>query len=442
MVGDIIIDGVSIDSVGVKTKGNSSFNNPSQKKSFKIDLNQFVSGKEFDGIKKFNLNNGFKDPTFLREKISYDCMRETGIPAPRCGFANVYLNNQYWGVYTVVEEVNKKFLTQRFSENDSNLYKGDPHGDLKWKGANPADYYPHYTLETNENTSNDWRGLVHFIDKINFTPAQNFYDSLEKVMDTQTFLKNWAMTNLFVNLDSYIGSGHNYYIYHAENDNKMHWIAWDFNEAFGNFKMNLTSQQLLNYSLFSVGNPGSRPLIEKMAANTLYRQQLADITCNLLHTYFTQDYLFPKIDSLANAIRPHVYLDTKKTYSNAHFDTNLTQDITVGMPILGLKPFIQARISFIENELLPYGCFGVSIIDKEKNLLSLYPNPVQDNLHVNLSNHTTGYTVEVSDMCGNLLLTHENIDEIPVQTLATGFYICKVIATQTGETLVQKFWKN
>ncbi|MBK7910819.1 MAG: hypothetical protein IPJ96_10720 [Bacteroidetes bacterium] len=28
---------------------------------------EFVSGQEYDGIRKFNLNNGFKDPSFLRE---------------------------------------------------------------------------------------------------------------------------------------------------------------------------------------------------------------------------------------------------------------------------------------------------------------------------------------------------------------------------------------
>lgn len=58
-------------------KGNSSFNNPSTKKPFKVDLNEYVSGQDYDGIKKFNLNNGFKDPTMLSEKLTLDFFERT-----------------------------------------------------------------------------------------------------------------------------------------------------------------------------------------------------------------------------------------------------------------------------------------------------------------------------------------------------------------------------
>ena len=62
----------TFDSVGVRLKGNSSYGHPGDKKSFKIDFNKYISGQNYDGIKKLNFSNGFKDPTFMREKIFFD----------------------------------------------------------------------------------------------------------------------------------------------------------------------------------------------------------------------------------------------------------------------------------------------------------------------------------------------------------------------------------
>ena len=59
----------AFDSVGVRLKGNSNYGHPGDKKSFKIDFNKFISGQNYDGIKKLNFSNGFKDPTFLRFQI-------------------------------------------------------------------------------------------------------------------------------------------------------------------------------------------------------------------------------------------------------------------------------------------------------------------------------------------------------------------------------------
>ena len=76
-------------------------------------------------------------------------------------------------------------------------------------------------------------------------------------------------------MDSYIGSGHNYFLYHKAFDGKFEFIPWDVNESFGSFSNGLSPTQIKNLSLFYTGNAGSRPLIEKMAANATYKTALA-----------------------------------------------------------------------------------------------------------------------------------------------------------------------
>ncbi|HYG52894.1 MAG TPA: CotH kinase family protein, partial [Flavobacteriales bacterium] len=133
--GTVEVDGIVYTNCGIKWKGNSSYTFPGNKKSFKIDFNEFISGQDHDGLKKLNLNNGFKDPSFLREKLMLDFLIEHNLPAPRCAYVEVYINDTLWGLYTGVEEVDKDFLERWFGEKKGNLFKGDPTGDLKWLGS-------------------------------------------------------------------------------------------------------------------------------------------------------------------------------------------------------------------------------------------------------------------------------------------------------------------
>lgn len=435
--GNVTIDGVLFSDVGIKLKGNSSYNNPSDKKSFKVDMNEYVTGQDIDGLKKFNLNNGFKDPTFLREKIACDFYNEHGLHAPRCAFSRVYLNGTYWGLYTFVEEVDtKQFLNTHFDNRQGNMFKGDPSGDLKWLGSAASSYYAKYELHTNE-TVNDWSDLVDFINKIN-NSGTYFTDSLEKVLNTGTFIEQWAALNLFSNLDSYIGSGHNYFIYHDTLSDKFEWVVWDVNESFGNFTMGMTATQMKNLSLFFISNPSSnRPLVQKMLANTNYKTTLANTVCQWIQYDFSNGGLDWKIDSLANAIRAAVYADTKKFYTNQNFEDNLTSDITLvpappgGGTMLGLKSFITARRNALATELAAYTCVvGINENSKTRDHITIYPNPAINILKINYFKQNMALPLEysIADCLGKIILsgTTEANKDIDVSKLETGMYFLMV----------------
>ena len=109
------LDGVAFEQIAVRTKGNSSLhsvaNNPnSERFSWKIDTNRYVDGQKICGLKKFNLNNGFKDPTLMREHIGYWLSTEIGLPSPRTAYADLTINGQHLGLYTLVEHVDSEFI--------------------------------------------------------------------------------------------------------------------------------------------------------------------------------------------------------------------------------------------------------------------------------------------------------------------------------------------
>jgi len=427
MLGDVEIDGTYIDSVGIQFKGNSSFNAPGIKKPWKIDFNEYVSGQKYDGLKTINLNNAMKDPSFMREKLFDDFCRTVGIEGPRATYANVYVNNTLWGFYTLVEQVNKTLLNTQIGNNDGNLFKGDANGTLQWYGTSQSSYYGKYELKTNE-TVNDWTDLVHLIDEINNTPSANFYDSLEIVLNTTAWIEGWAANIIFVNLDSYNGTGHNYYIYHDTITDKFHFIIWDANEAFGNFNMGMTIPQLESLSMSYIPNPiNSRPLTDKMIQNTTYMNTYANTVCNYVANYFSNASLDPKIDSLYTIIKPYVYADPNKPYSNQQFEDNITMNVMGN--IAGLKSFIANRRTSLISQLTAYGC-NMGVNESAVYGLQFTVNPNPNNGVFTIEGEKFPVQIEVYNSLGQI--SHKQTVNSKLETVnlneTSGIYFYRILS--------------
>lgn len=432
---DILFNNEMYHQVGIKAKGNSSFNGPSEKKSFKLDFNRFVSGQDIHGLKKLNFNNSFKDPSFMREKLANDFLIEHDLPAPRTTYCNVYFNNQLWGLYLIVEEIDDEFCTRWFGNNDENLFKGDPHGDLRWKGNSTQSLYEtDYELENN-STSNNWSDLIGLIDIINNQTGAGFNTSLDSAFNTYRFIRHWAVMNLFSSLDSYIGSGHNYYIYHDSIKNRFEWIAWDNNETFGGFKMNLSTTQLKNLDIYYFSQPAtSRPLVNNLMQNSIYKAAYNLAICELKQD-FTNAKLDARIDSLRSVIQQSVYNDPKKFYSNSKFDSSFNYDVSLsgpgGMTVFGLKSFINQRQTAITNQLASYNipCYGLGNSTIDIATFSIYPNPAFDWLYID--SPLPFEQIELFDLSGRCIeirnySTNTRNSQIPLGALSPGIYFLRI----------------
>jgi len=109
----LMIDGTQLDSLGIRYKGFNSWWH-STKKPIKIDINRYKSEQAFDGLKKFNLHNGSGDPSFIRENLDYKLLRLMGIKAPRTSYAKVFMDEEYLGLYRIVEQIDNTFLENNF----------------------------------------------------------------------------------------------------------------------------------------------------------------------------------------------------------------------------------------------------------------------------------------------------------------------------------------
>jgi len=232
LLAKVRIDGELIDSVGVRFKGFTSYSSGRKKNPLKIDFNEFVAGQRYDGLRKLNLNNGTGDPAMQRDNVCYELMRSTGVHAPRTGYARVYLNDEYWGLYQLIEQIDKEFIQNNFKNNQGNLFKNKAWSHLEYLGDSKSDYEDTFQLKTNKE-EDDWSGFINFLDVLNNAPDEDFASEIEKIFNVDLFLKTLAGDVATDNWDSYLQHGRNYYMYEDTETGIFNWIPWDYNFALG-----------------------------------------------------------------------------------------------------------------------------------------------------------------------------------------------------------------
>lgn len=272
--GDLIVDGVVYQDIGLRVKGASSSSFPGVKKPFNLEMDAFVAGQNLYGSTTLNLNNGALDPTLTRETISYRIFRDY-LPSPQAAYCRVHLNGTYWGCYILVEQPNKAMLRRWFRDEDGGRYKGDrPSGaavgtsPLTWLGTSVSNYQSRYEIKTPTHP-NAWTDLIGMIDRLNNAPTSTFKAEIEQLVDVDRAIWYFVMMNLVVNSDDYVGAGHNYYMYFDPDDGRMSLVPWDLNEAFGTHG---PSNNPWQYSPTNNFSATSRPLARRLMAVPEWRE--------------------------------------------------------------------------------------------------------------------------------------------------------------------------
>ena len=182
MAQKVIINGIAFDSVGVKYKGNSTYRATQIKNPFHIELDTYKD-QDYQGYTDIKLSNSAKDPSFLREVLSYDILRKY-MPASLCNYANVYVNGIHLGLYPNAESVTKKFVSKHFNSSKNAFFKCNPIAgagpgtsakpNLVYLGKDSSVYYPAYEMKSD----NGWNELISLCDILNNRPHE-----IEKILN-------------------------------------------------------------------------------------------------------------------------------------------------------------------------------------------------------------------------------------------------------------------
>ncbi len=391
---DFWFDDELVPDVGIRTKGNASLQDTvvwkSERFPLAIDFNLFNQARSFHGMKKVHFNNGWSDPTLIRDVISYEIFAKMGVPAPRASIVDLYVNDHHLGVYTMAEAVDASFLSRYFTDTTGNLYKpevssarldwteknayqtfsmfgmfptqpveenpalqlnigggplidilkalGDEDTAANFQSGNetqgvaqssiviPRNFIEGVGLKTNQENP-DYTGLFKLLDVLNNAPDDTFPQEIEKVLDVDEALRFLAVSAGIVHLDNYIGIGHNTYLY--EVNGKFTIIPWDLNMTFGTFNGGIRKDGIINYYIDEpTAGPMNRfPLVDRLLSYPPYLERYHGYLQELLDGPFSLDVVLPRIDQLVAMVRPYAQVDTEMFYTYEDWERCINEDL-------------------------------------------------------------------------------------------------------------------
>jgi spore coat protein H len=328
---DVQWGGVRVRNVGVRSRGLGS--RSQTKPALMIDANRYVSGQEFAGFKSVVLDNLIQDPSFVHERLAMAFFRKMGLAAPRVSFARVFINDEYQGVYGLIESVNGSFLNRTFGDRDGYLFERKFAGayfaqDLGTPEAYRAVFPPRTReLEPDALLYAPIRDLFHEVNQ----PVDGVWrERVERYIDLEQFVTYVAVETFLSEADGVLGFAGmaNFYLYRPEGSERHRLIPWDKDRSFSSI-----DSQVLQHA-------EENDLFKRVLQVPELRAVYLDAVDRCAAAASDGDWLAREITAAADLVRAAAYEDPWKPYANETFDD----------AIAFLREFARLRPAFVRED--------------------------------------------------------------------------------------------
>lgn len=333
MPADIVIDGTRVRNVAVRVRGTAS-RNPT-KMGLRVDFNFYTPGQRFRGLESIVLDNLYQDPSNIREMLAMNVFRRMGEPAPREAFCRMAINNQYQGLYGLVEEIVPDFAAGVTGEADGYLF--EYHNSFLYRGEDLGPGFDLYKmlfeprsheLETDEQLYGPIRDLFH---DMNEPDDAVWLERVTPRLDLPQFMRSVGIEAALAEKDGVLGffGMNNFYLYRPAVTGQQRIFVWDRDFAMSFLDLSVV-RGLADYPIFG-----------RAFANAELRTAYLDAAENVARMIADNDWLASEIDRLAALIDTATREDTRKPFTNEFFD----QEIAF------LREFARFRPAFLMDEI-------------------------------------------------------------------------------------------
>lgn len=227
------IDGERLDDVGVRLRGGfGSFQPFRAKPKWELDFNEFVGDQRFVGLKSLSLNNADQDPSYLRDAAGFAVYAAAGLPAPRTGFAQLFVNGEDRGLYSVVETADDEWLESAFGDDAGRLYDGT------YASVGQSVKFVDFGLGHDELFDLEEGDPVRYADIMAVSQAVlaseaagRVSEELAALVDLDAVHRLWAVEQWLGNSDAYTTFRNNYRVYFPP-DGPAILTPWDMDGTF------------------------------------------------------------------------------------------------------------------------------------------------------------------------------------------------------------------
>lgn len=357
----VTVDGETYYHVGLRTKGNvtliQSIVRDWDRYSLVVDFGAFDGSQRYYGLDELVLNNNICDSSFMRDYLCYDMMRSMGVPAPLISFTAVYLNGEYLGLYTAIENMAESFCVRNFGYDYGNLYKPE-HMNIadmltgeeqnctlnlsalsgkdgsvdaaEFMGVTDTTVGLIYQGEALSYYTDIWDNSVFTVgesDKYRMVDAIRTFNEggdISSVLDTDMLLRYFAVNSFVINDDCYNSyAGHNYGLY--EKDGVLMMLPWDYDHSLGCMGAASGSSswtELLNLPIDQplIGTTlEQRPLLNCLLSDPEYRAQYYALMDELLTEYVESGHLRATVGEITNLILPYIQKESQAGITEERF---------------------------------------------------------------------------------------------------------------------------
>jgi spore coat protein H len=302
-----------------------------RKKSYHIS---FYKPKMYRQAQELHLNAEFKDPSLLRNKLSFDFFEEIGCLSPKSSFVFLKINGKNEGLYLELESVDEYFLTNRQLPKGAIFYAVD--GDANFSLMSDLDKKVKASLnlgyEQKYGSEQDEVYLQEMILSINTIPKEQFETEIVKYIHVDKYLRWLAGVVFTQNFDGFV---HNYALYRNGESGLFEVIPWDYDATWGRDVDGETMRE--DYLRVQGFNTLTARILDIKTFRRHYKNLLEDI----LNSKFTVDYLKPKIQELHDLIRPYMQKDPYEKDNLEVFDQEPAY----------ICAYIEARGNYIRSQL-------------------------------------------------------------------------------------------
>jgi spore coat protein H len=309
---DLQFENVTLKDVAVRYKGNGTFveSRNSLKHSFKIELNKFVKGQKLAEVVTLNLHNCVTDASYMNEVLSHRLFHDAGIPAPRTAYARVYVtvpgkhDHQYFGLYSLVENVDAHFAADRFATRKGEIFKPVTHelfGDL---GDDWKNYVQTYDAKTSVSLA-DARRMIDLCKFATYADDAQFAAGIGDYIDLDNFASFMAISVYLSDLDGILGPGQNFYLYLHPKTHKLLFIPWDQDHSFGTFAMVASQAEREQLSIQHPWRQENR-LLDRLFKTEAFKKRYLARLQTFSTTLFKPERFVKQVDEIAAAIRDAV----------------------------------------------------------------------------------------------------------------------------------------
>lgn len=222
-----------------KKRGVTSLSYPKNSYTLRFDREDKFDDEDrgFDGVRRLALTQTFDDNSYMRNRLAFTLWNrlDPNHVQVKCYSAVVYLDGEYWGLYTVTDHIDDSLMKDNGLGEDGNMFKAITHeanwdttyaGAQKWalrQGFVKTEGLPEH------GTSGAYTDLERLVAFVGTASNATFYAELDDRIETRDYMHWWIFARMIHAEDS---ASKNSFHYHPVGG-KWRYIPWDFNASFG-----------------------------------------------------------------------------------------------------------------------------------------------------------------------------------------------------------------